>query len=164
MVKSHCSCRSLGVRNSPVRIASPVLCIGAKHTKHFSALDTVISVTLYSASSRADKDLDSLAALFSQLEDSLSISKPESEIYRINHRTDSMVTVNGTLCRILSVCGSEFARSKGLFDVTVEPLKLLYGLESHQKENITFRHLRSLPRRWRISVSAASGSFRTAFW
>jgi len=127
---------SISRRSGILLCASLLLCCASvqKHTKHFSALDTVISVTLYSASSRADKDLDSLAALFSQLEDSLSISKPESEIYRINHRTDSMVTVNGTLCRILSVCGSEFARSKGLFDVTVEPLKLLYGLESHQKE------------------------------
>jgi thiamine biosynthesis lipoprotein len=105
-----------------------------KFTRHFAALDTVISVTVYSSSSRTDEDLDSLQALIARLEDSLSISKAESEICRINRRTDSMVIVNAMVSRILSVCRSEFAKGSGLFDVTVEPLKFLYGLESHQKE------------------------------
>jgi thiamine biosynthesis lipoprotein len=92
-------------------------------------------VTLYSHSARSEADLDSLQALFARFEDSLSLSKSESEIYRINRRSDSIVTVSVMLRRILAVCRSEFAASGGLFDVTVEPLKMLYGLESHQKEN-----------------------------
>jgi thiamine biosynthesis lipoprotein len=94
----------------------------------------MISVTVYSTRYDVDVTLDSLEALFGREEDSLSISKQSSEVYRINHRTDSVVTVNGTVRRILAICKTEYARSGGLFDVTVEPLKTLYGLESHQKE------------------------------
>ncbi len=106
-----------------------------KHATRFLAFDTDIDVTIYSKSSKVEKDIDSLKALCTRIEDKLSISKPESEIYRINHRADSMVTVSDTLKNILIVCRQEFSGSDGLFDVTVEPLKYLYGLESHQKTN-----------------------------
>jgi len=106
-----------------------------KHMVRFLAFDTDIDVTIYSPSSNVERDIDSLKALCTRIEDKLSISKPESEIYRINHRSDSVVVVSDTLKRILSVCRKEYASSGGLFDVTVEPLKYLYGLESHQKTN-----------------------------
>jgi thiamine biosynthesis lipoprotein len=106
-----------------------------KHEAHFLAFDTGIDVTVYSSSARVERDIDSLRALFSRVEDLLSISKPEGEICRINARRDSVVVVSGTLESILKICRSEFSRSGGLFDVTVEPLKFLYGLESHQTAN-----------------------------
>jgi thiamine biosynthesis lipoprotein len=106
-----------------------------KHARHFFGLDTGIDVTVYTASSRAEADIDSFEALTARLEDSLSISRQSSEIWRINHRADSMVTMSGALAPIIAACRKEFVASGGLFDVTVEPFKLLYGLESHQKEN-----------------------------
>jgi|WetSurMetagenome_2_1015567.scaffolds.fasta_scaffold00008_12 FAD:protein FMN transferase len=104
-----------------------------KITRHFAALDTIITVTLYSSRASAEADLDSLQSFMAGLDDSLSISKAESGIYRINHRTDSIVVLNRMLSGILSVCREEFQKGGGLFDVTVAPLKFLYGLESHQK-------------------------------
>ncbi len=92
----------------------------------------MISVTLYSLSPHAEADLDSVQALFSRLEDTLSISKPASGVFLINHRSDSQVEARGAVRAIMSACRKEFALSHGLFDVTVEPLKTLYGLESHQ--------------------------------
>ena len=86
-------------------------------------------------SGRVDGDMDSVQALIARCEERLSISKPESEIYKINHRIDSTVSVSQMLSSILSVSRKEYAVSGGLFDVTVEPLKLLYGLESHQTSN-----------------------------
>jgi thiamine biosynthesis lipoprotein len=103
-----------------------------KHEGHFFAFDTSIDVTVYSRSGRADADIDSLQTVFTRIEDKLSISRPDGEICRINNRLDSTVVVSDTLKSILKICRSEFARSNGLFDVTVEPLKFLYGLESHQ--------------------------------
>jgi FAD:protein FMN transferase len=111
-------------------------CWGArKHEAHFIAFDTGIDVTVYSRSARVDEDIDSLHSLFSRIEDKLSISRPDGEICRINARRDSVIVVSDTLKAILKVCRSEFAQSGGLFDVTVEPLKFLYGLESHQTVN-----------------------------
>ena len=106
-----------------------------KHARHFFGLDTGIDVTVYTASSRAEADIDSFEALTARLEDGLSISRQSSEIWRINHRADSQVTMSGMFVPIISACRREFAASGGLFDVTVEPFKILYGLESHQREN-----------------------------
>jgi thiamine biosynthesis lipoprotein len=116
-------------------VCLPLCSCVQKHTAHFFAFDTAIDVTVYSASPRTDEDIDNLKDLFARLEDKLSISKPESEIFRINNRHDSVVVVSDTLASILKVCRSEFTQSGGLFDVTVEPLKFLYGLESHQTAN-----------------------------
>jgi len=107
-----------------------------KITGHFFALDTVIDVTLYSFDAkRGAADIDSLEKMMQRIETSLSISNVNSEICRINHRRDSVVAVSDTLMQILDVCKKEFASAGGLFDVTLEPLKYLYGLESHQTEN-----------------------------
>jgi len=108
--------------------------IVGKHQAHFIAFDTAIDVTVYSASRAADDDIDLLRDLFARLEDKLSISKPESEICRINTRRDSIVVVSDTLRSILKICRAEYTQSGGLFDVTVGPLKYLYGLEAHQAE------------------------------
>jgi FAD:protein FMN transferase len=106
-----------------------------KHTAHFFAFDTLVDVTIYTDSPEAERDIDSLKILCTRLEEQLSIAKHESEIYKINHRPDSMVNLSDTLKGILAFCRREYALSGGLFDVTVEPLKYLYGLESHQNEN-----------------------------
>ena len=106
-----------------------------KKTHRFFSLDTVIDVTLYSNAKSAQKDLDSLERLVIALDAQLSISNPKSEIYRINHRIDSMQVVSGAIKDIIAACRREWKLSGGLFDVTVEPLKFLYGLESHQEKH-----------------------------
>jgi thiamine biosynthesis lipoprotein len=110
-------------------------CSPKKKTYRFFALDTIIDITLYSNSTRADAAIDSLERLVLGLDTLLSISRTEGEVYRINHRKDSVVTVTGALREILSYCRREWKLSNGLFDVTVEPLKYLYGLESHQEKH-----------------------------
>ncbi len=106
-----------------------------KITHRFFALDTVIDVTLYSNDKSAQDRLDSLERLVLALDTQLSISRPQSEIHRINHAADSVQHLSGVLREILSACRSEWKASNGLFDVTVEPLKFLYGLESHQEKH-----------------------------
>jgi FAD:protein FMN transferase len=106
-----------------------------KKTRRFFALDTVIDVTLYSNAKSAQADLDSLERLVIALDTQLSISNAKSEIFRINHRVDSIQVVSGAIKGILAECRREWKLSNGLFDVTVEPLKYLYGLESHQEKH-----------------------------
>ena len=114
-----------------------MLCLCAhvpkKNVRHFFALDTVIEITVYSDSPKVARDLDSLQHIVLALDTQLSISQPLSGVYRINHRSDPVQTITGPLREILSICCREWKRSGGLFDVTVGPLKYVYGLESHQK-------------------------------
>jgi thiamine biosynthesis lipoprotein len=106
-----------------------------KYTAHFFSLDTVMDITLYSDSQTAKADLDSLQVFFGSMDSLLSLSRPESEVSRINGRRDSSVVLSPALKTIIAVCRREYGFSGGLFDVTVEPLKYLYGLESHQTQN-----------------------------
>jgi FAD:protein FMN transferase len=106
-----------------------------KMTHRFFALDTVIDITLYSNAGSARPQLDSLEGLVHELDTLLSISQPKSEIYRINHSSDTVHRISGAVKEILLSCRREWKLSDSLFDVTVEPLKYLYGLESHQEKH-----------------------------
>lgn len=111
------------------------LCVSGPHktVRRFFALDTVIDITIYSNAPGVGRDLDSLQNLVMALDTQLSISQPQSSVYRVNHRGDSLQTITGPLKTLLRVCRDEWKLSGGIFDITVEPLKYLYGLESHQK-------------------------------
>jgi thiamine biosynthesis lipoprotein len=107
-----------------------------KFESHIFALDTVIDVTLYTQSSHAAQhDLDSLETMIMHLDTLLSISAPAGDIYRINHRRDSIVVLNRPVRDIMQICRREWQQSGGLFDITVAPLKYLYGLEAHQESH-----------------------------
>ncbi len=103
-----------------------------KYQRKIFALDTVIEAILYSKKDVSSL-LDSLEKLITRTESSLSISNPTSDVWKINHRTNSVVHVNPATISILRICQAECDSSGNLFDVTVAPLKYLYGLESHQK-------------------------------
>ena len=117
-----------------------VLCMCTVQNKkietHIFALDTVIDVTLYAANPHAaQKALDSLETIINHLDTLLSISAANSDVYRINHRTDSVVIMHGPVLEIMHTCRDEWKLSGGMFDVTVAPLKYLYGLEAHQESH-----------------------------
>ena len=126
----------LRFRKEHLAVWCAVICVCAagpkKHERRFFAFDTIVEITLYSNAQGAELDLDSVQRMMLALDTQLSISQSTSDVYRINHRKDSVVTVSGPVKSMLTLCREEFNRSKGLFDVTVEPLKYLYGLESHQ--------------------------------
>ena len=124
-------------KSTHVLACAYILCLCAhgahKTVLRFFALDTVIDITVYSDAPQVHRDLDSLQHMVNALDTQLSISETLSGVYRINHRNDSLQTITGPLKTIMSICRSEWKLSGGLFDITVEPLKYLYGLESHQK-------------------------------
>jgi len=104
-----------------------------KYQRRFFALDTIIDAIICS---RKDPSplFDSLEILISKTDSSLSISNPESEIWKINHRKSPTVHLSPSTVSIIRFCKTECDSSGNLFDITVAPLKYLYGLESHQTE------------------------------
>lgn len=105
-----------------------------KYQRRFFTLDTIIDVTFFSSSHR-DFLLDSLEQLITRVDSTLSISNPQSEIWKVNHRKGNLVNLHPITMSIIKFCIAEYDSSGGLFDITVAPLKFLYGLEAHQKEN-----------------------------
>jgi thiamine biosynthesis lipoprotein len=102
-----------------------------KYQRRFFALDTIIDAIICS---RKDPSplFDSLEKLISKTDSSLSISNPKSDIWKINHRQSPIVHLDSSTVSIIRFCKSECDSSGNLFDITVAPLKYLYGLESHQ--------------------------------
>ncbi|HAJ80373.1 MAG TPA: hypothetical protein DCO75_11450 [Fibrobacteres bacterium] len=102
-----------------------------KYSSTYFSLDTKIDVTVYSFKNPSLL-LDSFGLMVAQYDSSISISNPKSDIWKINHRINSGVHVRPFTVSMLSFCIDQAGLSGGLFDITVAPLKYLYGLESHQ--------------------------------
>ncbi len=109
-------------------------CTEKKYSQRFFALDTAIDVTYFS-SNRGASLLKKLQQEIVKADSLLSISSKSSDIYRINHRSGNTVTINSVTMSILRFCIDSYQSSDSLFDITVSPLKFLYGLETHQEAN-----------------------------
>jgi thiamine biosynthesis lipoprotein len=109
-------------------------CSEKKYSQRFFALDTVIDVTYFS-SNQGPSLLKKLQQEIVKADSLLSISSRSSDIYRINHRSGNLVTINYVTMSILRFCIDSYQSSDSLFDITVSPLKFLYGLETHQEAN-----------------------------
>jgi Membrane-associated lipoprotein involved in thiamine biosynthesis len=106
-----------------------------QYKRNFFSLDTSIEVTLY-ASRDPSAVFDSLQAIIFGLDSMLSISNAGSEVWKVNHRSGAFVKVRPVTASIVRFCCKECEKSGGFFDISVAPLKYLYGLESHQKDNL----------------------------
>ena len=113
--------------------------IGKKaYKRHFFSLDTSIDVTLY-ASHNPSRVFDSIRAIIFGFDSLLSITDTSGDVWKINHRVGPRVRVHPATAAIISFCNAACDSSAGWFDITVGPLKYLYGLESHQRD----RHIPS---------------------
>ena len=104
------------------------------YQRHFLALDTEIDITVYSTADAASI-LGDVQRTFAEYEALWSISKPSSDTWKINHRTSPVVTVSPRTVEIARFSQQACMESHGLFDITVAPLKYLYGLEAHQEQH-----------------------------
>lgn len=89
-------------------------------------LNTFVTVTLYDSTD--SQILDGCMELCSKYEDLLSKTKETSEIYQMNHREKGQrtFTVSEETAQVLRK-GLEYSqRSKGAFDITIEPLSSLW--------------------------------------
>jgi FAD:protein FMN transferase len=105
-----------------------------KYHRRIFALDTVVDITVF-ARHDPGRILDSVARLITEVDSLLSISNPSSDIWKINHRQSPEVAVSSVTDSLVRFCNAECDLSGGMFDITVAPLKYLYGLESHQNAN-----------------------------
>ena len=63
----------------------------------------------------------------SELEAQLSVTKPESEVYRLNHATSFPVEVSETTANLLSFCLDMAERTDGAFNPCLYPATSLWG-------------------------------------
>ena len=104
------------------------------YQQHFFALDTQIDITVDSTADAASVLAD-VQRTFAEYDALWSISNPSSDTWKINHRTGTTVTVSPRTVAIARFSQQACTASHGVFDITVAPLKYLYGLEAHQEQH-----------------------------
>jgi thiamine biosynthesis lipoprotein len=104
------------------------------YQRHFLALDTEIDITVYSVSDAASI-LTDVQRAFTEYDALWSISNSSSDTWKINHRTGRTVSVSPRTIAIARFSQQACTESHGIFDITVAPLKYLYGLEAHQEQH-----------------------------
>jgi FAD:protein FMN transferase len=105
-----------------------------ENQRHFLAMDTSVDITVYSVGD-PQAALDAVQQTFTHYDALFSISNPASDIWKINHRTGSTVNVSPLTVDVARFASQECMATQGVFDVTVAPLKYLYGLEAHQEQH-----------------------------
>lgn len=122
------------------------------------AFDTIVNITVYSSDKTlADRALSDAFTLSEHYDKLLSISDPESEIYRLNHADGNAVTVSADTYSLLEKAIGYAEMSDGLLDVTIQPLYALWDFtgEDHDslpdenaiasaKEKVDYRNIRLL--------------------
>ncbi|MGN0353936.1 MAG: FAD:protein FMN transferase [Muricoprocola sp.] len=108
-------------------------CIGqSKETlyeKDLLYFDTIISLKFY-ANDDGDKLMQYCTDLCEEYENIFSRTKTDSELYKINHRTENTVTVSDEIAELVSVGLEYYQISGGKFDITVAPLSDLWNFKS----------------------------------
>ena len=91
------------------------------------SLDTFCTLTIYAGG--GSEALTNGAAALSSYDDLFNQSKEQSDIYRINHRTEERVPISAETAELLRLAQSVSKASEGDFDVTVGALTALWNFQ-----------------------------------
>lgn len=106
-------------------------CTGSKNkleTKEGLFFDTAISISVYS--NQSEKVLKGSFELCEELENTFSRTKEGSELYQVNHREESSVTLSDDLAWVVQEGIDFYGISEGAFDITIAPLLELWDFKS----------------------------------
>lgn len=92
---------------------------------YFESMNTFMKVRCYGAES--EKANEEAQKRISELEALLSVTKPESEVYRLNHAPSFPVKVSETTANLLSFCLDMAERTDGAFNPCLYPATSLWG-------------------------------------
>ena len=111
-------------------------CFGGlqKYRFHYFAMDTLVEVTLFAKSEKEAKNaVQELEKECRRIDSLLSPFKEGSEVRRINERQDrSWVTVSHETAMLVQKALDYGRETGGAFDITIGPVKWLWGLGSDQ--------------------------------
>lgn len=94
------------------------------------AMDTVIDITAYGEN--ADKAAAKANQELTRLERLLSVTKQESDVYKINHSGGKSVKVSEDTAQIIAEALKISGRTNGIFDISVYPLVKAWGFTTQQ--------------------------------
>ncbi|MGN0737786.1 FAD:protein FMN transferase [Treponema porcinum] len=100
-------------------------CTQKKAETYFESMNTFMKVRCYGAES--EKANEEAQKRIAELEALLSVTKPESEVYRLNHASAFPVEVSETTAKLLSFCLETAEKTDGAFNPCLYPATSLWG-------------------------------------
>ncbi len=100
----------------------------AVHERQFTAMDTFMYLTAYGPAGKAG--VDRVQEDILHLDRLLDVTEPTSEVYALNHRTDSTASLSPELAGMLEQALGLAGQTGGAFDPTVYPLVQAWGFTS----------------------------------
>lgn len=91
--------------------------------------DTVISIEFY-AGKKGNDLMEHCMQMCEQFEHIFSRTREDSELYKINHRTQQTVEVSEEMAELVAVGLEYYEKSGGKFDITITPLSDLWDFKS----------------------------------
>ncbi len=98
-------------------------------TKELFAMDTVMRLTAYTQN---DQPLAQAEAEIRRLENLLSVTLPQSDLYRLNHADGQWVTLSDETVSLVTLAKTYADQTKGRFDPTVYPAVAAWGFLDKQ--------------------------------
>ena len=103
---------------------------GRRFKRQFFHMETVTEITVVADSDhQVDAVWHSMDSLLLSWEQRFSVQRVGSEVYRLNAAAESTVAVSAQLAAMLHAAVSYGDTLTGGFDVSILPLKLLWGLD-----------------------------------
>lgn len=105
-------------------------CTGSKskwETKEGIYFDTAVRITVYGE--KTQKVLEECFAICGEMEQIFSRTLEGSELYQVNHRTASTVTVSEELAEVIGTGLSFYEKTGGAFDITIAPVQELWDFK-----------------------------------
>ena len=114
-----------------------------KHTKTVYALDTQITLTTYEHKAD-DSTLNKAEAEIYRLEDLLSVTKADSDIYTINHSDVNSTKVNSDTSEIISFALDMAKKTDGALDISLYPIIRTWGFTTGNYKIVSDEELSEL--------------------
>jgi thiamine biosynthesis lipoprotein len=129
------------LRFYPILFITILLACSASYKKykaHYFAMDTVVEVTLFAKSKRTAKNaVDKMIEESQRIEKLFSAFTPGSEVKKINERKSrDRIVVDYEVLSVIKTALEYGKETEGLFDITIGPVKWLWGFSAHQKPRI----------------------------
>ena len=98
-------------------------------TEELYALDTIITINIYSGQQEA---VSFAKTEISRLESLLSVTDTKSDVYRINSNPDEFISVSDECFELIRTAVRISDSTKGNFDITVYPAVLMWGFTTSE--------------------------------
>ena len=122
-----------------------ISCSQKKTSESFTAMNTFMTVSIYSSSSKTGEAVcRQIQSRVDELEQILSTTLPSSDVYFINHNSELPSSLKPDLISLLDFCGQMYEKTDGLFNPALYPVIREWGFTTGEYKVPSDERIRGL--------------------